>query len=196
MHSCPYAHCLTAGQAAKLPLSLSGSASVLGFAFTRQARQCIRPYRVHHFINYGLVVRFWLLPTPPLGDAVFLQLRTASALSDGDFHPTVGAHFQAHLVAHSSRLGNRPGSESRAVAPFNLNSLRPCAERRCNRERARIPHPDIAKQGRKNSNLTGQSHRHLIDQNFDAAIPKREGQVIPASGETTGRALLYIYTTQ
>ena len=70
MHSCPYAHCLAAGQVAKLPLSLSGSASVLGFAFPRQARQCIRPYRVHHFINYGLVVRFRLLPTPPLGDAV------------------------------------------------------------------------------------------------------------------------------
>src|ERR1700722_14516877 len=60
----------TAGQVAKLPLSLSGSASVLSFAFTRQARQCIRPYRVHHFINYGLVVRFRLPPTPPLGDAV------------------------------------------------------------------------------------------------------------------------------
>ena len=24
----------------------------------------------HHFLNYGLVVRFRLLPTPPLGDAV------------------------------------------------------------------------------------------------------------------------------
>src|ERR1700719_2377642 len=32
--------------------------------------KCIRPYRVHHFLNYGLVVRFRLLPTPPLGDAV------------------------------------------------------------------------------------------------------------------------------
>jgi hypothetical protein len=27
-------------------------------------------YRVHHFLNYGLVVRFRLLPTPPLDDAV------------------------------------------------------------------------------------------------------------------------------
>ena len=61
---------LAAGQVAKLPLSLSGSASVLGFAMYQQARQCIRPYRVYHFLNYGLVVRFRLLPTPPLGDAV------------------------------------------------------------------------------------------------------------------------------
>src|SRR5437667_10520322 len=61
---------LAAGQVAKLPLSLSGSAFVLGFAIYQQARQCIRPYRVYHFLNYGLVVRFRLLPTPPLGDAV------------------------------------------------------------------------------------------------------------------------------
>src|SRR6266403_2709056 len=26
----------------------------------------------------------------------YLRLRTASALSDGDFHPTVGVHSQAH----------------------------------------------------------------------------------------------------
>src|ERR1700739_1505652 len=44
--------------------------SVRGFAFGWQAPQCIRPYRVHVFLNYGLVVRFRLLPTPPLDDAV------------------------------------------------------------------------------------------------------------------------------
>src|SRR5215831_10749938 len=87
---------LSAAQATKLPLSLPGTASVLGFAVPSQARQCIRPNRVYHFLNYGLVVRFRLLSTPPLGDAVNLQLRTASALSDGDFHPAVGAHSQAH----------------------------------------------------------------------------------------------------
>src|SRR5258707_1232147 len=35
-----------------------------------RVRQCIRPYRVHHFLNYGLVIRFRLLPTPSLDDAV------------------------------------------------------------------------------------------------------------------------------
>src|SRR6266403_2315173 len=34
-----------------------------------RVRQCIRPYRVHHFLNYGLVIRFRLLPTPSLDDA-------------------------------------------------------------------------------------------------------------------------------
>src|SRR6516225_10302984 len=70
MHPCPCAHCLPAAQAAKLPHSLPWSASVLDFATPSQARQCIWPYRVHHFLNYGLVVRFQLLSTPPLDDAV------------------------------------------------------------------------------------------------------------------------------
>ena len=35
-------------------------------------------------------------PPRPLGRRSYLRLRTASALSDGDFHPTVGVHSQAH----------------------------------------------------------------------------------------------------
>src|SRR6516165_8344853 len=70
MHPCPCAHCLAAGQAPKLPQSLPGSASVLGFANPPHARRCIWPYRVHHFLNYGLVVRFRLPSTPSLDDAV------------------------------------------------------------------------------------------------------------------------------
>src|SRR6516162_8449216 len=70
MHPCLCAHCLAAGQAAKLPQSLPGSASVLGFANPPHARRCIWPYRVHHFLNYGLVVRFRLPSTPSLDDAV------------------------------------------------------------------------------------------------------------------------------
>ena len=42
----------------------------LGFVFKKQTRQCIRPNRVHRCFVYGLVVRFRLLPTPPLDDAV------------------------------------------------------------------------------------------------------------------------------
>jgi len=76
---------LAAVQAAKLPQSLPGSASVLGFAFSQQARQCIWPNRVHHFLNYGLVVRFRLLPTPPLDDAVAFSYGQPVLLSDGDF---------------------------------------------------------------------------------------------------------------
>src|SRR6266436_5922821 len=35
-----------------------------------RVRHCIRPYRVHYFLNYGLVIRFRLLPTPSLDDPV------------------------------------------------------------------------------------------------------------------------------
>ena len=77
--------------------------------FPPHARQCIWPYRVHHFLNYGLVVRFRLPSTPPSRRRSCLQLRTASALSDGDFRPAVGAHSQAHggtasVPSHSSFL--------------------------------------------------------------------------------------------
>src|SRR5271166_3165548 len=51
-------------------IQLPGIQRVVAPVPGEQARQCIRPYRVHHFLNYGLVVRFRLLPTPPLGDAV------------------------------------------------------------------------------------------------------------------------------
>ena len=70
MHSYLAAHCALQRQVAEFPLSLYGTVSVLGFALETQARQCIRPNRVHHFLNYGLVVRFRLLSTPPLDDAV------------------------------------------------------------------------------------------------------------------------------
>src|SRR5215471_15856910 len=64
-----------------------GSASVLGFAFPSQARQCIRPNRVHHFLYYGLVVRFRLLPTPPLGDAVAFCYGQPVLCPTGTFTP-------------------------------------------------------------------------------------------------------------
>src|SRR5271165_1052543 len=51
-------------------IQLPGIQRVVAPVPGEQARQCIRPYRVYHFLNYGLVVRFRLLPTPPLGDAV------------------------------------------------------------------------------------------------------------------------------
>ncbi|HZC36236.1 MAG TPA: hypothetical protein VE242_11510, partial [Chthoniobacterales bacterium] len=42
-------------------------------------RQCIRPNRVHHGFVYGLVVRFRLLPTPSLDDAVAFRYGQTSA---------------------------------------------------------------------------------------------------------------------
>jgi len=87
MHPCPCAHCLPAAQAAKLPHSLPWSASVLDFATPSQARQCIWPYRVHHFLVYGLVVRFRLPSTPPLDDAVAFSYGQPVPCPTGTFTP-------------------------------------------------------------------------------------------------------------
>src|SRR5580704_9336788 len=48
------------------------------------------------FVDYGLVVCFRLPSTPPLDDAVAFSFGQPVFLSDEDFHPAVGAHFQAH----------------------------------------------------------------------------------------------------
>src|SRR5207253_11026886 len=61
-----------------------------------RVRQCIRPYRVHHFLFLWTGHSLRAAPHPVSRRRSCLQLRTASALSDGDFHPTVGAHSQAH----------------------------------------------------------------------------------------------------
>jgi hypothetical protein len=59
-----------------------------------QARQCIRPYRVHHFLNYGLVVRFRLLPTPPLDDAVAFSYGQPVLCPTGTFTPLLVRTFR------------------------------------------------------------------------------------------------------
>src|SRR5258708_8266364 len=42
-----------------------------------------------------------------------LRLRTASVLSDGDFHPTVGAHSQAHVGEASRFASSKPSKAGR-----------------------------------------------------------------------------------
>ncbi|MEA3162312.1 MAG: hypothetical protein QOE88_130 [Verrucomicrobiota bacterium] len=69
---------LSRDRSAELSLPLHGTVSGLGFAFKKQARQCIRPNRVHHCLVYELVFRFWSLSTPPLDDAVTFGYGQAS----------------------------------------------------------------------------------------------------------------------
>src|SRR6516225_8703268 len=108
MHPCPCAHCLPAAQAAKLPHSLPWSASVLDFATPSQARQCIWPYRVHLFVDYGLVVRFRLPSTPPLDDAVAFSYGQPVLCPTGTFTP---------LLVRTLRR-SRAGSPSRPVSSW------------------------------------------------------------------------------
>jgi hypothetical protein len=89
MHSCSAAHCLTSSQVVDFPSPLSGSDSILGFAFDLGARQCIRPNRVQLGFAYGLVIRF--RRSPPRLSTTQLPSTTDRPvfLSDGDFHPIV-----------------------------------------------------------------------------------------------------------
>jgi hypothetical protein len=62
------------------------------------------------FVDYGLVVCFRLPSTPPLDDAVAFSFGQPVFLSDEDFHPAVGAHFQAH-----GGTASVPSDESNAL---------------------------------------------------------------------------------
>src|SRR5258708_15900852 len=53
-------------------------------------------------------------PPGPVGGRSYLRLRTASALSGEDFHPTVGEHSQAH------EGGPSRAAKSRAARPKNI----------------------------------------------------------------------------
>jgi|SRR6266436_152116 len=96
MHSCHRAHCLAATQAARVALPSTGRLPVPGFAFHSQARQCIRPNRVHlsSFLRTGSSLP--VASHPVSRRRSYLHLRAASALPGEDFHLSVGARFQAH----------------------------------------------------------------------------------------------------
>jgi hypothetical protein len=85
---------LTAGQAAKLPHPFPGRLPSRASPIPPHARQCIRPNRVHHFLNYGLVVRFRLPSTPPLGDAVAFSYGQPVLCPTGTFTPLLVRTFR------------------------------------------------------------------------------------------------------
>jgi hypothetical protein len=66
MHPCPTLTVLAAGQVAELPLPFPGR---LPFWASPHSLAC-SPMHQAVSINYGLVIRFRLLPTPSLDDAV------------------------------------------------------------------------------------------------------------------------------
>jgi hypothetical protein len=112
MHSFSHAHCLAAGGGRRSCLALYGSASGSGL------RSPYASSPTHQAVSCSTLLYLWTGSSSPVAShpafrrRSFLRLRTASVLSDGDFHPTVGAHSQAHV-----------GTRSRAIrrSTFNLN---------------------------------------------------------------------------
>jgi hypothetical protein len=70
MHSVAHAHCLAVVRCHFVAVLPSRAAFRFGLHLSLAGSPMHQAYRVHHFLNYGLVVRFRLLPTPPLDDAV------------------------------------------------------------------------------------------------------------------------------
>src|SRR5277367_1485563 len=102
-------------EVAEVALPFTGRRPVLGFAL---------PYAgspMHLAVSCSTLFCLWtgsssqVASHPVLRRRSFLRLRTTSVLSDGDFHPTVGAHSQAHAGRGSARAG-----ASRVASPTTL----------------------------------------------------------------------------
>src|SRR5208282_5836796 len=97
MHSFSCAHCLAAGRGRRSCLALHGSASGSGL------RSPYASSPMHQAVSCSTLFYLWTGSSSPVAShpafrrRSFLRLRTASVLSDGDFHPIVGAHSQAHV---------------------------------------------------------------------------------------------------
>src|SRR5271165_5346864 len=97
MHSFSCAHCLAAGRGRRSCLALHGSASGSGL------RSPYASSPMHQAVSCSTLFYLWTGSSSPVAShpvsrrRSYLRLRTASVLSDGDFHPIVGAHSQAHI---------------------------------------------------------------------------------------------------
>jgi hypothetical protein len=104
MHSFSHAHCLAAGGGRRSCLALYGSASGSGL------RSPYASSPMHQAVSCSTLLYLWTGSSSPVAShpafrrRSFLRLRTASVLSDGDFHPTVGAHSQAHVGTRSRAI--------------------------------------------------------------------------------------------
>ena len=104
MHSFSHAHCLAAGRGRRSCLALHGSASGSGL------RSPYASSPTHQAVSCSTLLYLWTGSSSPVAShpafrrRSFLRLRTASVLSDGDFHPTVGAHSQAHVGTRSRAI--------------------------------------------------------------------------------------------
>ena len=113
MHSFSHAHCLAAGGGRRSCLALYGSASGSGL------RSPYASSPTHQAVSCSTLLYLWTGSSSPVAShpafrrRSFLRLRTASVLSDGDFHPTVGAHSQAHVGTRSRAIRARTSNEAK-----------------------------------------------------------------------------------
>ena len=128
--------CCRRGGLPQLPCPSRVGLRFSGFAFIQQTRRRLKPNRVYHCFVYRLAVRFRLLPTPPLGDAVTFRYG-GSAPSGRDFHPAAGVRPWAHWIGHSMRDGKAIASKA---SPNLLAALRAMGTHRAWNARSTITH--------------------------------------------------------
>ena len=106
-----------------LPLSVDDvrSIPVLGFALRAEARQTIRPNRVH--FRCGPVVRLTMLPTPPHGDAVSFGYRTENVSLERTCTSRSWYTRQRTLLWPSAIQPRRAGTPGPSVPPTTVGVL-------------------------------------------------------------------------
>jgi len=140
MHSFSHAHCLAAGRGRRSCLALYGSASGSGL------RSPYASSPTHQAVSCSTLLYLWTGSSSPVAShpafrrRSFLRLRTASVLSDGDFHPTVGAHSQAH-VGTRSRAIRRCASDANVQSSASDGSCAPARPARVWRRRRHADTP-------------------------------------------------------
>src|SRR5260370_14270180 len=105
----------SARKVAEVASPFAGRLPVLGFAVSTQARQCIRPYRVHHGFVYGLAVRLRLLSTPSLDDAVTFDYGQPVLCPMGTFTPLLVCTLRRTQIKQSLQLCDFLGNSANAV---------------------------------------------------------------------------------
>src|SRR6266404_4551726 len=105
-----------------------------------RVRQCIRPYRVHHFLNYGLVIRFRLLPTPSLDDAVAFSYGQPVLCPAGSLTPLlVRTLRRTRDVLRAVRLTDIGRYEAHCLFSVLIKKTKFETLRQCNRRALRVP---------------------------------------------------------
>ena len=101
--------------------------ALLGSAFGSRLHSPYASSPMHQAVSCSTLLYLWTGSSSPVAShpasrrRSYLRLRTTSVLSDGDFHPTVGAHSQAHVGLRSratgvARLENVPARVTGRVA--------------------------------------------------------------------------------
>src|ERR1700758_4301363 len=121
MHSVSHAHCLAVARCRFVAVLPSRAAFLFGLRLSLAGSPMHQAVSSSSFLNYGLVVRFRLLPTPPLGDAVAFSYGQPVFCPTGTFTPLLVRTFRRTRAGSPSR----PVSRLAAYSSTGGSEIRP-----------------------------------------------------------------------